>query len=312
VGSFVTDGVYHGYKFGQPYQSGDGLHWVELSAEFGILPPVDGPLAFYQDEGSLYATHSTRGSLRVFEWADDGWSEIEVEVPTGPGGLSLVADTDDVRAGTSVWPTFVSGPTMVVLRDGHPVNVGRNGRGGAGMVAAGGAIYAVSFDESASHRLWRSIDGVDWEEFDTGLIEDPDLAWVFLTGGHDRLMLTVGRPVQGGHEQEVWTSTDGMSWDEVDLPVSFDYPVVPQVTDFGWMMTKPGRIWDSSGLWNPKPASLLISGDGLEWSDLTGQVTIPVGRLIATAPFPYRYEAGLLTREHPSGAGTSVWRILDE
>jgi hypothetical protein len=310
---FEMDGVYYGCArcdLGEWLRSADGIEWTEITARTSALPPVTDALriAFYDLEDSLYVTSREASSeMRVLQWAEDGWVEVPVTLPTPPEGINLIAHTDH-----GFIPPFIGRPTTVVLRDGSPLTVGNPGRS-SGMVEMGGLIYGLSHDEGSGYRLWSSVDGTSWAAIDLPSSVAGHPEWAFLSGGHDRLMLTIGG--EGDHDatRAVFTSTDATTWDQLDLPVDFGHPVIPEATDFGWMMMSPGEPYDS-GLWNPEPITVLLSVDGENWVDESDRFYRGTG-VVGAPAFPLVYEAGLFARRSvrlPSDEETHVWRVTDD
>jgi hypothetical protein len=209
---------------------------------------------------------------------------------------------------------------MVVLRDGVPMTVGETSSDGLGMVTAGGVIYGISRNdpkgligdgEPTEFMLWRSEEGAEWSTVDLPAPARGELGWAYLTAGHDRLMLTVGVPEESGFIQVVLTSTDGETWEEVELPMPFTEPAVPQATDFGWMIQNLGG--PEPGAFQTDRVTLLLSSNGTDW--VTESSWGGRGNVVAFAPSPVVYEAGLFAR-NPYSVGQSfktyVWQITDE
>jgi hypothetical protein len=184
------------------------------------------------------------------------------------------------------------------------------------MVTAGGVIYAISRtvdDERSGVVLWRSLDGVEWSEVEVPQLPDEPLAWVYLTGGHDRLMLALGLMADDNVSQELWTSTDGERWETVDLPSGSGVPAIPQATDFGWMIQSLGG--PEPGWYQYDDITVLLSGDGLHWSLAGDRWGARGGILVVPGPSPMVYEAGLFARRSgslPPTSGTHVWRLVSD
>jgi hypothetical protein len=121
-------------------------------------------------------------------------------------------------------------------------------------------------------------------------------------------MLTIGVPDGVRSNQLILTSTDGETWDEVELP-AFNAPVVPEATDFGWMIQAFGG--PAHGVFTYKEINLQVSPNGLDWELEGGPWGGGPGGLMQPFKHPVVYEAGLFTRKAASG-GTHVWRIADE
>jgi hypothetical protein len=325
----LLDGVYYGRTQGRPWMtSADGLNWTPISADSNAAPPASTSdrVAFHQLGTQSFATvmDADGGNLRVLEWAGGKWVEVPVTIPTPPEGVRFNPDTAAARS-VPYAATYISRPTMVVLRDGYPVTVGRVGGDGAqtGMVAAGGIIYGIAesdperrsaHGEPTECMLWRSDDGVEWSTVDLPGPASGDLGWAYVTAGHDRLMLTVGVPDESGFTQLILTSTDGETWEEVELPMEFSEPALPQATDFGWMIQHLGG--PETGWYQYDDVTILISPNGLDWESDGGWEATTGGVLVVPSASPVVYEAGLFARKGPSfpteAPGTYVWRIIDE
>jgi hypothetical protein len=261
----------------------------------------------YQVGDGVYLTLLEDDQLQVMEWADGAWRDVPFAAVASPDGVRFVADTDILVPGEG-GSTYVSRPSMVVLRDGSPITVGSPDRASSGMVTLGGVIYGLSH-ETAGHVLWRSTDGVAWERADTPISDSDDPLWAYLTAGHGRLMLTIGLEDGDAIVHRLMTSLDGSTWVEVDIPKTYRHPVVPQATDFGWMMTTPG-LKDEGGLYGPNKFSVLLSDDGLRWANYSGTFDNRTGW--SADPNPLVYQSGLFVRGHFSGVSTEVWRIVSE
>jgi hypothetical protein len=315
---FEVDGAYYGLPGNRVeenwFRSSNGFTWQEFPGiDSAKVPPLEGGMvAFYQLGDQLYATHrGNSGSTpyRILEWVDEGWVDVDVVVPSRPEGVDFIADTDaPVVQGVYPEPHHTSSPTMVVLRDGHPLTVGAPERISSGMVTVGGIIYAISL-EDAGYRLWRSSDGFEWEQTEIPQFQDERIVWAYLTGGHDRLMLTVGLRVGEVLTERFWTSTDATTWDELTLPRSFDHPAIPQATDFGWMIISMGR-GDEFGHVDPEDLSVLLSLDGVSWVDRSPDFHRRTN-FIAADPIPVYYHAGIFTRWNLTG-NVEVWRLVED
>jgi hypothetical protein len=145
--------------------------------------------------------------------------------------------------------------------------------GGIGSVAAVGDVVVGlgshmarrgSCGYSEEPRLWRSLNGTDWER--SQLPRDYRRS-VHLVVGGVRFLLAA--------DDRVWTSPDGNDWTAVDLPVatgSYIWGIIEH--DLGYL----AYAVDKQGQWHA-----FASGDGIGWTDI-GQPNIDVWRcdIVAT------------------------------
>jgi hypothetical protein len=300
---FRFDGTYYAESGGTWWSSADGLKWTRMPNVPSALPLDAGWLTgVFEHDGDTLATirrpSDEQSELGLLRWDGDRWVEMPFKMPAPPEGVVFAADTDPVAHAGSQYlqQTYISTPTQVVISDGELMTVARAGKS-SGVVLLGQVAYAVSVDGEQgrvnSLHLWRSMDGLSWEEVPVDFGSAVDEGWwgsayVYLTGGHARLMLTIGT-AHDTDAQVVLTSTDGSNWSPV-AGADGSALAVPQPTDFGWMQMTLGPMYESDGWYNPRSLGVRISDDGDEWERLT----IPGHRWSGGGPpLPVSYRGGL-------------------
>jgi len=133
------------------------------------------------------------------------------------------------------------------------------GRDGAGALVHHGAMYliggwskrdAVAFPRICSNDVWRSTDGLDWQQIKPNTFRDDTFDgradWEGRhTAGyvvHDDAMWIIGGDANQGHYQpDCWRSRDGVTWELVCEELPFGYRVLH------YSVAMHGRIYVMGG-----------------------------------------------------------------
>lgn len=217
------------------------------------------------------------GSDAAVAVSNDGqsWELVTSSVPFGTRGKAVVyddalwvvdADTDmDVHRSTdgSTWTEIATGLSM-------------DPRSNYALQATNDALYLVggsTYDPADStysslNDIWRSADGVVWEELSHDLPE-PEGSF---TGGNGIQVSTHNNslfaPLPGESDEAtntqgagaLYTSDDGESWSEVNVGIDGNFTRLFSFRDKLWgLFTPAGESFGSE--------KLLISDDGLAWGE---------------------------------------------
>jgi hypothetical protein len=323
---FLIDGTHYATDYDHWSSSADGVDW-ELADDATLALPFEPSLStVFETQGDTFATtrkpvDDLGQDFTLYRRLGNQWVEVPFQMPQPPDGVMFTSDTVPAHPGSE--PTNISRPSSVVIRDDGLMTVA-SPTASSGVVLMGQVAYAVSIEGDQgrvrSFRLWQSDDGLEWEEVELDAGSLPigdwwDSAYVYLTGGHDRLMLTIGT-VEKPSAQEVLTSVDGTNWARVNGAYR-DALAVPQATDFGWMQTSPGPREgqdDVSPGYDPTAFALFVSGDGEQWEEVPSVPVFRDERGGIAPPAPLIYQDGLfLRREHWIfiGQKTYVGKLTD-
>lgn len=165
-----------------------------------------------------------------------------------------------------------------------------------GVVSAGGTLYAFGYvgipgdcpvPEGFGNNVWRSTDGIAWEQITSGIrfVSEHD-RWFDVAVAGDTLVV-VGRFGEAGDDEPrgggVWTSTNGVDWQVADrAPATYELASVAAMGDtvvaFGqdsadglaWHSQDGGRTWQGG----------LIEGGYVIWQ---AELLAAAGRFVAVA-----------------------------
>jgi hypothetical protein len=270
----------------------------------------------FEDGGRTWAVAA--GPLRTFglvERRGDAWSEVVVEEVSPPDGVQFAKVIFDgfLDAGGAFAPYPPVRPSTVVIVDGRFLSIPSPNEIDSGIVTHNQFIYGTEVSSqhgsAADFSIWRSGDGITWEEVDKPEWDGVGLSFAYLTAGHERLMLTLKESADAA--QEVWTSLDGTDWEKIEQEWDFTTAAPPVSTDFGWMVTTIGPGHGStSGPFHLEEFRLLLSADGLEWESVAAPR--PSRNYLDFVPSPVDYAAGLFVRRWDyMGPTTHVGRLVE-
>jgi hypothetical protein len=230
-----------------------------------------------RESGSYPSKPSTRlnvsvreGVPPVIEFVDDSTGALVEEIPaTYPGWTA-----EELMKGLRGWG--FEDQLFVVSSDGVPSVTtppwAKNEVWMGSMVTLHEAAYTMSYvvadDYSATDvNLWRTDDGLDWEQIDLPALSAGPIERADLAQGDGQLLMKVQEMGGGG---SLWHSTDGVGWDRVATPIAPGHEVM--WTDLGWVLhdgfgpdafSADGRVWESLDMPPLEEASLRYENDRL-------------------------------------------------